>query len=288
MAAHAASFTAWGAAKSGNPCDRLTALCASLSRVISRMTDSVNCRAFLDPVTLDIDVLKRSSAFRLCSAGLQACGRGVGRSPTRVRILRGALALLGGGAGWRRRGRLRLGRGGRARFLLRIQREIDVRRIRGLRGRWHLVAGLQARGAAVQTAIVLGVGEDLSHVGLRLVERDVVNEIFLRQIGTLLHPAMDASIAGVVCSQHQVHLAEVLELIGQIRCPNTDVRLRRRQQLAEYVRPRRFAYCRAVVGSSCINPTAFAGDRMLATNVDSCAIRAATTNASSPFCAEYL
>src|SRR5206468_12005993 len=54
IAAQAASFTAIGAEKSGNPCDRLTALCASLSRVISRMTDSVNCSAFFEPVSLDI------------------------------------------------------------------------------------------------------------------------------------------------------------------------------------------------------------------------------------------
>src|SRR5215475_7480683 len=87
IAAHAASFTACGAAKSGNPCDRLTALCASLSRVISRMTDSVNCSAFLDPVTLDIDVLGRSTVFRLCSAGL----------PPSPRLRRTAVALAEAG-----------------------------------------------------------------------------------------------------------------------------------------------------------------------------------------------
>jgi hypothetical protein len=50
----AASFTAAGAAKSGKPCDRLTPPTRSLSRVISRITDSVNCVAFLDPVSFDI------------------------------------------------------------------------------------------------------------------------------------------------------------------------------------------------------------------------------------------
>src|SRR6267378_3853022 len=45
---------AWGAGKSGNPCDRFTPPYSSLRRVISRMTDSVNCVAFLDPVSLDM------------------------------------------------------------------------------------------------------------------------------------------------------------------------------------------------------------------------------------------
>src|SRR5204863_4403900 len=59
MAAHAASLITSGAGKSGKPCDRLTPPCRSLSRVISRMTDSVNCVAFLDPVSFDI-------GFRRC------------------------------------------------------------------------------------------------------------------------------------------------------------------------------------------------------------------------------
>src|SRR5438034_1856301 len=69
MAAHAASLTAAGAGKSGNPCDRLTPPYMWLSRVISRMTDSVNCVAFLDPVSFDIvepcyaAFLARRSAF---------------------------------------------------------------------------------------------------------------------------------------------------------------------------------------------------------------------------------
>src|SRR5712692_10055660 len=54
MAAHAASLTAAGAGKSGNPCDRLTPPYRWLRRVISRMTDSVNCVAFFDPVSFDI------------------------------------------------------------------------------------------------------------------------------------------------------------------------------------------------------------------------------------------
>src|SRR5712692_63957 len=54
MAAHAASLTTAGAGKSGKPCDRLTPPWRSLSRVISRMTDSVNCVAFFDPVSVDI------------------------------------------------------------------------------------------------------------------------------------------------------------------------------------------------------------------------------------------
>src|SRR5256885_15498054 len=37
-----------GAAKSGKPCDKFTAPCLSASRVISRMTDSVNRLAFCE------------------------------------------------------------------------------------------------------------------------------------------------------------------------------------------------------------------------------------------------
>src|SRR5277367_89684 len=48
MACRAASLISAGAAKSGKPCDRLTALCFCASRVISRMTDSVNCSALAE------------------------------------------------------------------------------------------------------------------------------------------------------------------------------------------------------------------------------------------------
>src|SRR5579875_2829220 len=45
MARMAASFTCSGAEKSGNPCARFRASCSMASRVISRITDSVNCCA---------------------------------------------------------------------------------------------------------------------------------------------------------------------------------------------------------------------------------------------------
>ena len=41
-------FDFGGAAKSGKPCARLTASCFSARRVISRITDSVNCSAFAE------------------------------------------------------------------------------------------------------------------------------------------------------------------------------------------------------------------------------------------------
>ena len=66
--ARAAVFTASGAAKSGNPCERLTAPCSSDKRVISRMTDSVNWAAFCDPPRLDIGVIIR--AHRRDTAGI--------------------------------------------------------------------------------------------------------------------------------------------------------------------------------------------------------------------------
>src|SRR5215813_6213025 len=48
MAWRAASFTSFGAEKSGKPWERFTALCLSARRVISRMTDSVNCSALAE------------------------------------------------------------------------------------------------------------------------------------------------------------------------------------------------------------------------------------------------
>ena len=48
IAFRAASLTSSGAAKSGNPCERLIASCSIASRVISRITDSVNETAFFE------------------------------------------------------------------------------------------------------------------------------------------------------------------------------------------------------------------------------------------------
>src|ERR1700730_17406689 len=70
MAAQAASLIAAGAGKSGNPCDRLTPPYISLRRVISRMTDSVNCVAFFEPASLDISV-----PILRCLLGLSRGGR---------------------------------------------------------------------------------------------------------------------------------------------------------------------------------------------------------------------
>src|SRR5438552_13574177 len=49
MARQAACLMASGAGKSGKPCERLTAWWRCASRVISRMTDSVNCAALTEP-----------------------------------------------------------------------------------------------------------------------------------------------------------------------------------------------------------------------------------------------
>src|SRR5208337_602621 len=50
MACRAASLICSGAAKSGKPWERLTALCCMARRVISRMTDSVNCSALAESI----------------------------------------------------------------------------------------------------------------------------------------------------------------------------------------------------------------------------------------------
>src|ERR1700693_5302991 len=48
IASCAARLISAGAAKSGKPCERFTALCCNARRVISRITDSVNCPAFAE------------------------------------------------------------------------------------------------------------------------------------------------------------------------------------------------------------------------------------------------
>jgi hypothetical protein len=56
IARDAASFSSNGAGKSGKPCPRLIAPCRSDSRVISRITDSVN-EAALTEVARRLSVL---------------------------------------------------------------------------------------------------------------------------------------------------------------------------------------------------------------------------------------
>src|SRR6266480_648412 len=59
----AASLISAGAAKSGNPCARLIALCLIASLVMSRMTDSVKLAAFLE--TRMIETVHRRVRSRL-------------------------------------------------------------------------------------------------------------------------------------------------------------------------------------------------------------------------------
>src|SRR5262249_52738128 len=77
IAAQAASLIAWGAWKSGSPWDRFTLPYVWLSRVISRITDSVKSEAFFDPVKFamacDLDAPKQSTAFAGFCAGPRPC-----------------------------------------------------------------------------------------------------------------------------------------------------------------------------------------------------------------------
>src|SRR5215467_3282717 len=63
MAWRAASLISSGAAKSGKPCERFTALCFIARRVISRMTDSVNCSAFAESMRREIWAIIESGAL---------------------------------------------------------------------------------------------------------------------------------------------------------------------------------------------------------------------------------
>src|SRR4026209_282604 len=71
-----------GAEKSGNPCDRFTAPCFNASRVISRITDSVNELAFCETCLFENEGLvigeAQSTQKRLTRQKL--CGQEVGNS----------------------------------------------------------------------------------------------------------------------------------------------------------------------------------------------------------------
>src|ERR1700674_1432899 len=62
MAWRAASLISSGAAKSGKPWERFTAPCFRERRVISRITDSVNCSAFAESMRREIRAIERSGA----------------------------------------------------------------------------------------------------------------------------------------------------------------------------------------------------------------------------------
>src|SRR5215469_4674162 len=62
IALRAASLISSGAAKSGKPCERFTAPCFIARRVISRMTDSVNCSAFAESMRREIWAIVESGA----------------------------------------------------------------------------------------------------------------------------------------------------------------------------------------------------------------------------------
>src|SRR3954469_5400366 len=62
---------ACGAGKSGNPCDRFTPPCSWLKRVISRITDSVNCVAFFEPVSFDMSLRRRALRARTALGALE-------------------------------------------------------------------------------------------------------------------------------------------------------------------------------------------------------------------------
>src|SRR5215475_15575509 len=64
MAWRAASLTDSGAGKSGKPCERLTALCFNARRVISRITDSVNCSALAEIMRREICAMEASVVIR--------------------------------------------------------------------------------------------------------------------------------------------------------------------------------------------------------------------------------
>src|SRR5256714_148701 len=87
IALRAASLISSGAAKSGNPWDRLTAPCFKASRVISRITDSVNCSAFAESMRREIFAIERSGAVIAPSQNGQTYHQGRSTCPDLVGVL---------------------------------------------------------------------------------------------------------------------------------------------------------------------------------------------------------
>src|SRR5690348_252715 len=83
MACRAASLISAGAAKSGKPCERFTALCFSASRVISRITDSVNCSAFAES-------MRRASCVIVDSFMVETKSLGSGGKKARLMVMAGS------------------------------------------------------------------------------------------------------------------------------------------------------------------------------------------------------
>src|SRR6266566_4939458 len=88
MAWRAASLISAGAGKSGKPWERLTALCFKARRVISRMTDSVNCSALADSMRRAISSARMGAM--LDSEGVIAPVHSFGRLRRRLRSRRRA------------------------------------------------------------------------------------------------------------------------------------------------------------------------------------------------------
>src|SRR5258707_9294961 len=83
MACRAASLISAGAAKSGKPCERFTALCFSAKRVISRITDSVNCSAFAES-------MRRASCVIVDSFMAETKSLGSQRKKAKLMVVAGA------------------------------------------------------------------------------------------------------------------------------------------------------------------------------------------------------
>src|SRR5262252_3353119 len=105
MALRAASLISSGAGKSGKPCERFTAPCFMARRVISRMTDSVNCSAFAESMRREIWAIVESGAVIAPSRRRIQMSKG---TTQRAPVRKLQYASLAGVAGGRLRGHARL------------------------------------------------------------------------------------------------------------------------------------------------------------------------------------
>src|SRR5215831_5393541 len=101
MAWRAASLMSFGAAKSGKPCDKFTALYFIASRVISRITDSVNWSALAEIMRREISAIVDSGELIFLRGTYRAGSAAAARFGFRPREL--ASRGLAAGTRWRRR-----------------------------------------------------------------------------------------------------------------------------------------------------------------------------------------
>src|SRR5215472_6730952 len=186
MAWRAASLISCGAAKSGKPCDKFTAPCFIARRVISRITDSVNCSAFAESMRREICAIVESGAVIEPSQATK--WRAQARAPRQHYLLRNLL-----------------------RNLLLSSAGFVCRRLRG-----H--AGLP-----INHPVELGVTQDDLHVFAGFSERNGFDELGNLFVVAFGFPGRNPVLSGVVRGRGSFGRTELLDKVRNVYHSQLDV-----------------------------------------------------------------